>query len=50
MVKLIDLILKLLEFFGRHKKTPQEIEDAAKKEVADNTLDDDVDTLRDGLR
>ena len=39
-----------LELFGRKKVTPQELEDNAKDEIKDNTLDDNIDTISNGMR
>lgn len=43
-LKLLEIVMAL---FGRSKKTPKEIEDEAK--TPDSNLDDDIDTIRDGL-
>jgi hypothetical protein len=50
LMKWLDLLLKLLAIFGIEKKSPQEIEDEAKKEVANTSLDDDIADINSELR
>ncbi len=46
----VKLFLELLQWLKKERKTPKEIKDEAIAEVADNSLDDDIDVIRDGMR